>query len=187
MKSKSEIWLRVNPRPLWLSLLGMVAMFAALALIDFWFMPSTWNGWFAAPVAAVGLVGILAVWIVRRPILAYRPGELLVNLRAGKPHVVPIEIVEGFLLGRQELDYGPTRRAQAKALTIKLADKASDWTKAEVHHSVGRWCGSYITVFGTWCEPLSIEFINKLNARLAEVKAEHEAQANSACAQETRS
>jgi hypothetical protein len=36
---------------------------------------------------------------------------------------------------------------------------------------LGKWCGSYITIRGTWCERLSVELVQRLNVRLAEMHA----------------
>jgi hypothetical protein len=99
---------------------------------------------------------------------------LLVNLRAGKPVAVPIDVVEAFLLGQ-----GPAmltnRRGdlrEARVLTIRLAERAEEWANVEVKPALGKWCGGYIAIRGTWCEPLSLDLVNRLNYRLAEVKQE---------------
>ena len=52
---------------------------------------------------------------------------------------------------------------------IRIADSATEWRQQEVKPQLGKWCEGYITIRGTWCEPLSIDLINRLNERLAEV------------------
>jgi hypothetical protein len=56
-------------------------------------------------------------------------------------------------------------------LVIRIAESAADWQHVEVKPQLGSWCGGYVTVRGTWCEPLSISLVNRLNQRLAEVTA----------------
>ena len=48
-------------------------------------------------------------------------------------------------------------------------DAAHEWRRSETKPSLGHWCDGYITIRGTWCEPLSIELVNRLNTRLFEV------------------
>jgi hypothetical protein len=41
-----------------------------------------------------------------------------------------------------------------------------------VKPSLGTWCGGYVTIRGTWCEPLQPDLIRRLNRRLKEVKTQ---------------
>ncbi len=84
---------------------------------------------------------------------------------------VPIELVEGFLLG-QGPSYLPGRwasRLDVATIVVKLADRAEEWEHQEMDSRYGSWCGHYITIRGTACEPISLELVNRLNARLYEV------------------
>jgi hypothetical protein len=97
---------------------------------------------------------------------------LLVFLRSGGPIRVPLEIVEGFLLG-QAPGLLPGKRhldAPTSSVVIRLAERAEEWAMIEVKPALGSWCGHYVTLRGTWCEPLSVDLVNRLNARLDEVK-----------------
>jgi hypothetical protein len=62
------------------------------------------------------------------------------------------------------------KHTEVRTLVIRLADRATDWSNREIPPMVGRWCGGYITLNGAWCEPLSVELVNRLNGRLAEVQ-----------------
>jgi hypothetical protein len=45
---------------------------------------------------------------------------------------------------------------------------------------MGSWCNHYVTIRGTWCEPLSVELAARLNARLASVQQQLDRRAISA-------
>lgn len=171
-----EIWLRNNTRVLWLA--GIVPAVVAMAgfLIAagcFGLVSSAAVRCLAAMVAALGgLLLVNLVWQARRPRLAYDEGCLLVYLRGSGPLRVPIDVVEGFLLGRapSHLPGKKYERTETAAVVIRLAERAEEWAMVEVRPSLGSWCGHYVTIRGTWCEPLSVDLVNKLNARLAAVK-----------------
>ena len=108
---------------------------------------------------------------MRRPRMAYRAGELLLWLRGAAPIHVPIEVVECFWLG-QAPSLLPGKRhehTEAAAIVIRLAERAAEWRHQDVRPQLGAWCEGYVTIRGTWCEPLSIDVVNRLNRRLAEV------------------
>jgi hypothetical protein len=167
----AEIWLHTNRRALAFGLiLPGLFLSVGIALVTLADLVGL-----RAVGAVMALVGLLGVAIVVRqfwqPRLAYDQRHLLVFLQAGPPHRVPIEVVEGFLLGQ-----GPTmlpgRRyhaAEAATVVIRLADAATDWADRETKPALGRWCGGYITLRGTWCEPLSVDLVQRLNRRLSEV------------------
>jgi hypothetical protein len=174
-----EIWLRTNRRAL---LFGMLlpAVVAAAGLVLVLGLPGRvppmWLRGVGAGILALSLATILALaWQLTRPRLAYRPGELLVWL-GGVPIGVPIEVVECFLLG-QAPSLLPGKRSMhtnATTLMIRIADAASDWHQRDVKPQLGQWCGGYITIRGTWCEPLGVPLVNRLNQRLAEVAGQRQ-------------
>lgn len=139
-----------------------------------------WLGMAGAVIAVVSLAGLFfLLWQVRQPRLACDGRHLLVNLGTSRAISVPLEVVEGFLLG-QGPSFLPSKRyqtAEVANLVVRLAERAGEWQRVEVNRQLGSWCGHYITIRGTWCEPLSVDLVNRLNARLAEVKRsiEHEA------------
>lgn len=164
-----ETWLHSNTRPLRLAMV-LAALFWLMGVGLFL------TGW----AATVGLVvcgpstlACAALLVaLRRPRLAYEAGQLLLYLRPGPPIRVPIDVVEGFLLGQ-----GPTRlpgkqagRLETATLVIKLAESAEAWNRIEVRPALASWCNHYVTVRGTWTEPLSVALVNRLNVRLDEAK-----------------
>ncbi|HEX4131608.1 MAG TPA: hypothetical protein VHZ24_16335 [Pirellulales bacterium] len=92
--------------------------------------------------------------------------------------MVPIEVVEGFLLG-QGPSYLPGKeasRSETRTLVVRLAERATEWEHVAMPPRLGSWCGHYITIRGTWCEPLSVDLVNRLNMKLHEAKqqADHD-------------
>ncbi len=168
-----ETWLRPNRRALAVGLALPALLIAGGGLL------AVLIGATAARVAggvlvALGLVGcgILLVQM-RTPRLAVDDRRLLVYARGGEPYQVPLDVVEGFLLSQ-----GPTllpgrrfARTEGRNVVIRLAENAEDWAQREVHPSLGKWCGSYITLRGTGCEPLSVELVQRLNERLSVLNA----------------
>jgi hypothetical protein len=154
------------------------ALFAAMGLLLLLGLPGRQPPAWLQVVGGLMLAGSLALiaalaWNIRKPRLAYQDGELLLWLRSGPPIRVPVGIVECFLLGQAPsmLPDGERRNSETSALVLRVADKASDWHRQEVKPQLGKWCEGYITIRGTWCEPLSIALVNRLNARLAEIHA----------------
>ena len=120
-------------------------------------------------IAIVMLVGLLQQLF--RPRIAYRDGYVLFYLQARGPIAVPVQMVEAFFLGQ-----GPAYRSAAalsKAETVnlvaRLSQRATEWAQLDVKPALGRWCDGYVTIRGTWCEPLTGELIRRLNRRLSEV------------------
>lgn len=128
------------------------------------------------------LVMVTHLWNARLPRLAYQDRHLLVFLRNGLPIRIPIQHVECFFLGRAASTLKDHSGAdiEAQTVVVRLAQSASQWEQGDVKPALGSWCDSYITIRGTWCEPLTIQRVNQLNRRLAEVhrdlriKAENE-------------
>ena len=169
--SMSEIWLHTNRRAIAFALLWPAIV---LALGVSWLL---WR-------ALVGLAGWALVWPLSRAGLgccfcgscgglASRGGdELLFYLRTGSPLPVPLALVEGFLLG-QGPSYLRTNKpdaSQASTVVVRLADRATEFSQRDVKPALGSWCNHYVTIRGTWCEPLSVPLVNELNHRLAEAQ-----------------
>lgn len=177
MSHRAEVWVRSNSRALLIGLtapllLVVVGLAIALAWTD---SSQSWR-----PIVGFGLAGLGAVllivlgWLGRLPRLAYDGQSLLVYLRSGAPICVPIDVVECFFLGAGivPLPGHQNREVQISTLIARIAERATEWHTVEVKSALGTWCGGYITLRGTWCEPLSVDFVNRLNARLAEVQRE---------------
>ena len=134
--------------------------------------PATWMR--ALGIGLMVIAGIMIVLLLlqlRQPRLAYCDGQLLVWLRSGAPIRVPIGAVECFWLGHAAslLPGKRNERTETQTIVIRIADKAVEWRQQEVKPQLGAWCDGYITIRGTWCEPLNIDVVNRLNRRLAEV------------------
>jgi hypothetical protein len=78
--------------------------------------------------------------------------------------------VEAFFLGQGPAKLpGSPNAQQTVNLVARLAQRETDWARREVKPALGNWCDGYITIRGTWCEPLDNELVRRLNRRLKEV------------------
>lgn len=167
-------WLRTNTRALALAMIlpGLV-FFVGLALAA-GLVPRLDQSWLRAVSGVLACVAAGAVLLLlvqsRQPRLAYDSGRLLVYLRTGGPIRVPIEVVEGFLLGQGPSGLAGTKYVESETATvvIKLSDRAEEWARRDIKPALGNWCNHYVTIRGTWCEPLSVPLVNRLNELLAE-------------------
>jgi hypothetical protein len=132
-----------------------------------------WHRWLGIVLIAVG-AGTAAVLLrqLSRPRIAFEDGDVLFYLRAGQPIAVPVEFVEAFFVGQGPagLPGGISPQRQTANLVARLAQRATDWAQRDVKPALGNWCGGYVTIRGTWCEPLDTELVRRLNRRLSEVK-----------------
>ncbi len=53
---------------------------------------------------------------------------------------------------------------------MRIAEKAKEYQQRDVKSALGKWDEGYVTFYGAWCEPLTLEVVQRLNARLAEVQ-----------------
>jgi hypothetical protein len=170
-----EIWLRTNVRAVLFGMalplaIGLVGLILCVGLPGR--EPAVWMRGVGVVIVALAAATIFALALqLRQPRLAYLDRHLLVWLRAGAPARVPIEVVECFWLGKSAslLPGKQHHRTETATIVIRLSDKATEWRQQEVKSQLGEWCDGYITIRGTWCEPLSIGLVNRLNQRLAEV------------------
>ncbi len=170
-----EIWLRSNRRALVLGMLipAGVGLFG-LASAAAWLGPANsllWRSLGAVlfSIALLLLSSLCVQW--RRPRVGYRDGHVLFNLRSGSPIRVPIDVVEAFLMGQgSAMLKGQHRSRETATVVVRLAEAASDWARVDVHPRLASWCDGYITIRGTWCEPLDVRVVNRLNQRLADAK-----------------
>lgn len=118
--------------------------------------------------------------LVRTPRLAYSDGTLLVYLRALRPECVPIEHVECFFLGQGSSDIpvsGPSAAStdpQTANIVTRLSESAREFHQREVRPFLGQWCGGYIVIRGTWCEPINGHLMQRLNQRLVLARREQQ-------------
>lgn len=172
----NEPWLRTNVRlviaaivPLIvIGLVGAGLLWLGLAALERSVVLTVIGG---AMIALAATASLALVLLARVPRLAFTGDHLLVNLRHGDPILVPIELVECFLIGQGPSLLHGEKHAQTKSVTlvVRLAERAEDWQHREVNPRLGAWCSGQIIIRGTWCEVLSVEVANRLNQRLAEV------------------
>lgn len=178
----TEVWLKTNRRALVLGLivpaLLLIVGFSVLA----WSILTGLHWGLQLP-----LVLLLAVplWMMgellyaaSRPRIGYDSGDLLVFLEPAKATRVPIDIVEVFFLGQgpSELPKLAGREPETQNVVVRLAESAVDWKHRDVRPALGHWCEGYITIRGSWCEPITPDVMKNLNRRLAEVHRERRAE-----------
>ena len=177
MSTKRVVWLHSNRRVFAFGASVLVAILTVGLLTAIRADP-LWLRWGAALVAVgVGLLLAIMLWLLACPRLAFEDHKLLVFLRFGPPLRVPIDVVECFFLGQ-----GPTLlpRPFAKpnavdetsTIVVRLAESAQEWKHLEVRPALGLWCDGYITIRGTWCEPINPELMKALNDRLVQAHRE---------------
>jgi peptidoglycan/LPS O-acetylase OafA/YrhL len=169
-----EIWLNPNRRvilfgcvpPLAVVMFGLWLMFSSNTIGT---QPWRWIG-----VILLFLGGGMILLLMRqfrRPRMAYQNGHVLFYLRSGPPIAVPADVVEAFFAGQSPAGIpGIAKQPQSANLIARLSRRHTEWAEQTVKPALGNWSEGYVTVRGTWCEPLSAELIRKLNRRLKEVK-----------------
>lgn len=171
-----ETWLHPNRRAILFGCLLPIGIAVLGGLITFWpgvpISPlRTMLGVALLLAAALSLFALLSQLV--RPRISYRERKVLFNLRAGNPIAVPVEFVEAFFLGQGPayLAGDSQGREETVNLVARLSQRQSDWATRDVKQALGEWKDGYITIRGTWCEPLNNEVIRRLNRRLKEVKS----------------
>ena len=171
----SETWLQPNRRAIWFG--AILPLLVAVAAAYLAFGPSgsaiatlRWLGLAILLAAAAVLASLLRLHF-RTPI-CYRDGHVMFYLRSGPPIKVPVHIIEAFFLGQGPAHLPGDRKGREETVNLvaRLSQRETDWAHREVKPALGNWCDGYITIRGTWCEPLNSELIRRLNRRLKEVK-----------------
>jgi hypothetical protein len=183
-KGQTEVWLRSNRRVLAMSMIPAAAMVGVGLFLQnggtTWWIRAA--GWLLVVLGGVLIIGLVSQW--RRPRVAYRDGEVLFHLRAGRPIAVPVQVVESFFAGQgpSHLPAVAGKERETVNLVARLSQKSPEWAHMEVKDALARWCGGYVSIRGTWCEPLSGELIRRLNHRLREIHLEQKAREESEAA-----
>jgi hypothetical protein len=169
-----ETWLKPNRRailfgcmpPLFLAAIGAGLAFAlGESASPFWH----WLGLILVVTSLAMIVTMLSQ--LRHPRIAFRDGLVLFYVRVGQPIAVPVDIVESFFFGQ-----GPahlpavTKQPNTVNLIARLSQRHTEWARQKVRPALGSWCDGYVTIRGTWCEPLNSDLIRRINRRLKEVK-----------------
>jgi hypothetical protein len=169
-----ETWLHTNRRAIIFGCVPPLAIFALGAWMVFGSRTQgdhlwRWPG-FVIMLFGAGTIATL-IRQLRRPRIAFENGRVLFYLRNGPPIAVPLDIVEAFFAGQ-----GPahlpvmTKQPQTVNLVARLSQRHTEWASQSVKPALGNWSDGYVTIRGSWCEPLDAEVIRRLNRRLKEVK-----------------
>lgn len=144
---------------------GVLGAWAGTAASSIWLSVLGW--------ALFGLSCLLELSLVTqmlRPRVSFEAGSVLFNLRSGSPIAVPVELVEAFFLGQGPTSLPGARQGDATVnLVARISQRDPSYASREVKPALGAWCEHYVTMRGTWCEPLNGELIRRLNHRLREV------------------
>jgi hypothetical protein len=170
----TEIWLRTNRRalcfgaipPALFALLGCYFVFGLGPAAEVW-----WH-WIGGCMILIGLFNVAILLLhLRQPRVAYQAGSVLFYLVPGSPIAVPVNLVEAFFLGQGPVMLtGIGNRSDSTVnLVARISQRDPSWANRDVKPSLGRWSDGYVTIRGTWCEPLNGDVIRRLNRRLREV------------------
>jgi hypothetical protein len=119
------------------------------------------------------LIGAAAALLILRPRLRQQGDRLRFQVRWLGAEEVPLEAVEGFLLGTGELPVSVGGKpVEAATLVVKLADAELELADRPTNRLLAQWCDHYVRVRGVFCEPLSVRLVEGLNARLADARRE---------------
>jgi hypothetical protein len=179
-KVMREIWLRSNRRAILFGCIPPSLLIAAGVWMVFAEMGRSSSIWPGGLIVALGLasIGILMMQLVR-PRIAFADGNVLFYVRSGRPLAVPVNVVEAFFAGQ-----GPahlpavSKQPQTVNLIARLSQRHTEWACQDVKPALGSWAEGYVTIRGTWCEPLNGELIRRLNRRLKEVKDQNGARSS---------
>jgi hypothetical protein len=174
-----KVWLRPNRRPaIAAATLCAAALVAAIGVVWAYLLRESPPSLIVAAAAIVGLiaalVGVAVAVRAARPRIWRQEGEVLFRLRTDQPIAVPLAIVEAFFLGQgpAHLPGGTDEQFESVNLVARLSERATQWRSQNVDPKLGAWCDGYITVRGTYCEPLNIDLVQRLNRELVEAKRE---------------
>jgi hypothetical protein len=180
MIGRYEVWIRPNRRPYAIQaavgaliiLVGAAVFLVAgeSSLLRFFgfvgLVLGTWMAW----------VNLQCCW---RPRVARSSRNLLMYVHGSRPIQIPLEVVEVFFHGQSPLDvqartphHTEPVGLESLNIVVRLAERAVDWQQHTVSPSVAKWCGGYISLFGTQCEPITAELLTKLNAQLVQAHRE---------------
>lgn len=169
----SRNWLRANPRPALVLALPLALCGAALAALGMGYPLGAGRIFLLASGMAALLIAAVTATLTLRPRLRQQGDRLRFQVRWLGAEEVPLEAVEGFLLGTGELPVSVGGRpVEAATLVVKLADAELPWADRPTNRMLAQWCDHYVRVRGVFCEPLSVRLVEGLNARLAEARRE---------------
>jgi len=166
-----EIWLESNHRLLLpLAVPAGLVMLLGASAVAFGFASSP--GW-----TAIGAVLILiaaayfamAYVYIRQPRLTADDDHLRVHIGFQRVIAVPLEFVEVFFMGHAAsmVRGADGKEAETATVVIRLAERAKEWHNRDVPAHLMQWCDGYVIIRGTWCEPIDMPLLDRLNGKLA--------------------
>jgi hypothetical protein len=162
MADPPAVWLRGNRRLLAVGAAMALPVLATCAIVVVWRPVAG-----AIAAAPVLLLVAAALWHVQRPRIAYDGGHVLLRVRFGAPVRVPVRLVECFLVVSAPGALGWRRRhVPTTSIVVRIDQRAPEWASVETDRRLAVWCGSQATLFGTWCEPISLDLVRRLNRYL---------------------
>ncbi|MEX0794844.1 MAG: hypothetical protein WD045_17020 [Pirellulaceae bacterium] len=172
-----EIWLNGNRRPFIATAVVLLVAALVCMLVGGLLLSAIVPRLIVLVVGIVASLGaVLLAFQTMRPRIAFAENTLHLYLDWAGVSQVPVEIVECFFLGQD----GPhdcqdkSKRPVTAAVVIRLADRAKPWHRGHANPQIGLWEEGYITIRGSWAEPINQRVVERLNERL---RAVHRAQA----------
>jgi hypothetical protein len=116
----------------------------------------------------------------RKPRIAFDGKSVLFYVKAGAPVAIPLPVVESFFLGQgpAHLPLPAGAATESVNLVTRLSQKAPEFAHGDVKPALAQWCDGYLTLRGTWCEPLTNEVARQLNRQLVEAQKSRRAPAS---------
>ena len=171
----AETWLKANTRVLAMGTIPVVLLGLLGGVLASGLIPAIDHRWLRVVGGVIVAVATLLVaGLLRqmtRPRLACDGTHLLVDFAATGSFQVPLEVVEVFFQGQgPAMLTGRSEHAKVANIVVRLAERAKDWHARDIKPALGAWREGYITIRGTWCEPINPEVIHRLNRKLREAK-----------------
>lgn len=131
--------------------------------------PVTWGvslGLLAAAIVAVGVA--FRMW--NAPRICYDRTHVVLRFPDASVFRIPLEAVECFFLGAAKYQRCGADPRESIAVVVRLADRAREWKQRDLPADYGEWKEGYVTLDGTWCEPIAEAKVLELNRWLVEAK-----------------
>lgn len=174
----TDVWLRTNRRALVMGMILPAVLVAIGVVLEMGIAlgGAEWVRYLGRIMMIGGMLLLFTIAVqLRFPRLAYQNQQVLVYLRGGDPIRVPVEVVECFFMGRGKLPGSETDAIPVRNLVMRIAEKATDYQRRDVKPALGGWDEGYVTIHGAWCEPLTLEVVQRLNRLLADAQREFRA------------
>lgn len=171
-----EIWLNGNRRPFIATVVVLLVAALVCMLVGGLLLSSFVLRLIVLGVGIVAALGAVLLSLqAMRPRIAFAENTLHLYLDWAGKSQVPVEIVECFFLG-QDGPHGcqdKSNRPITATVVIRLADRAKPWHQGHANPQIALWEEGYITIRGSWAEPINQRVVERLNERLRQVHRAH--------------